>query len=235
LHGAYGEAGRQTDRFSNRRSSLWGGQSRITQLQDATCPPPEVRREIQQVPGFQKKNESRNGRDIPEIRCSRTGGAWASKYGQDINDWDVAPPPEYFEELFRVSKNQIIWGGNYFDLPPSRNFIVWDKQLYLPSMAECEMAWCSINGNAKMFRYPPQDPARFHPTQKPVALYKWLLSRYAKEGMTILDTHMGSGSCAVACLDMGFKFIGSEIDEDYFNAMMERIRLFDSQGRFDFA
>ena len=101
------------------------------------------------------------------------------------------PPKEYFDELARVSKHQIIWGGNYFGLPPTRCFLIWDKVNISENftMSMCEYAWTSFNDNAKMFRCPPQDGKRFHPTQKPVALYKWIFDRYAKDGYKILDTH----------------------------------------------
>lgn len=158
--------------------------------------------------------------------AQRTGGKWAAKYGTDINAWDVAPPPEYFAELFRVSKFQIIWGGNYFDLPPSRNFIVWRKLTISENftMAMAEFAWTNIPGNAKVFDFMPQDPERFHPTQKPAALYRWLLRRYAKPGWRILDTHLGSGSIAIACHDLGFDLTGCEIAEAYYSAAVERLK-----------
>ena len=166
----------------------------------------------------------------------RTGGGWSNKYGDGINGWDKAPPPEYFQELFRVSEYQIIWGGNYFGLPASRNFIVWRKKTISEnfSMAMAELAWTNIKGNAKVFEYQPQDLDRFHPTQKPIALYKWLLLNYAKPGMKILDTHFGSGTSAVACLDMGYSLTACEIDKDYFEAAVKRLRLFAAQGTFGF-
>ena len=158
--------------------------------------------------------------------------SWSAKYGGKITKWDVAPEPEYFEELFRVSKYQIICGGNYFNLPPSRNFIVWRK--HIPesfSMAMCEYLWTNIPGNAKFFKYPScLEKGRFHPTQKPVALYKWLLSKYAKPGWKILDTHFGSGSIAVACNEMGFNLTACEIDPDYFDSACERVREAAKQG-----
>jgi len=151
----------------------------------------------------------------------------------DIRHWDFAPPPEYFEELFRVSRNQIIWGGNYFDLPPSRNFIIWRKLTISEnfSMAMAEYAWTNIPGNAKVFECAPQDSNRFHPTQKPIALYKWLLSRYAELGYKILDTHGGSGSSVIACYDMGYPITWIEKDEDYFNQAYKRIEAAYQQPR----
>jgi site-specific DNA-methyltransferase (adenine-specific) len=146
-------------------------------------------------------------------------------------DWDKDTPNQmYFEELFRVSKTQIIWGGNYFDLRPSRCFIVWDKGEGFKgrTYAECELAWCSLDANAKVFKRDPlangDYRGKIHPTQKPVALYKWLLHNYAKQGYKILDTHLGSGSIAVACHQMGYDLTGSELDKDYFEAMQKRIK-----------
>lgn len=147
---------------------------------------------------------------------------WVSK------DWDKNTPNElYFNELFRVSKNQIIWGGNYFDLPPCKNYIIWDKEIPEGlSFADCEMAWTSFLNAPKMFRYSAYlDKAnKFHPTQKPIKLYKWILNKYAKQGDKILDTHLGSGSSRIAANDMGFDFTGFELDKDYFNASQKRFQ-----------
>ena len=183
-------------------------------------------------PNWLKKKRSRFGGRFDKYKTERTGGTWASKYGNHIKHWDIAPEKEYFQELFRVSKYQIIWGGNYFDLPSSRNFIIWRKKTINEnfSMAMAEYAWTNIKGNAKVFEYHPQDPKRFHPTQKPVALYKWLLSKYAKQGDKILDTHFGSGSIAVVCNEMGFDLTASEIDKDYFEAACNRVREAIRQG-----
>lgn len=141
--------------------------------------------------------------------------------------WDIAPEREYFEQLFRVSRNQIIWGGNYFELPMTRCFVVWDKQFSENfSMAMAEYAWTSFDSVAKIFRHSPMgSPSnpRFHPTQKPIALYEWLLNQYAKDGDTILDTHVGSGSSLIACHRTNHKYIGFEIDEVYYKKASERI------------
>ena len=140
--------------------------------------------------------------------------------------WDIAPGEDYFNELFRVSRNQIIWGANYFRLPPSRNFVVWDKPNISESftMASVEYAWVSINGNAKIWRGCPNGQAgRFHPTQKPIALYEWLLSRFAKPGDRILDTHVGSASSLIACRRAGLPYWGFEIDPDYYRLASERL------------
>lgn len=158
----------------------------------------------------------------------RTGGTWAAKYGTSIRNWDIAPSDEYFKELFRVSRNQIIWGGNYFNLPPTRCFLIWRKLSISEdfTMAMAEYAWTSFDGNAKVFDCAPQgkknDP-RIHPCQKPIALYKWILERYAKQGDRILDTHLGSGSSAIAAQLLGFDFVGIEIDDAYYNAAVNRI------------
>ena len=141
--------------------------------------------------------------------------------------WDVAPDKAYFQELFRISRNQIIWGGNYFELPPTRCFVVWKKLTISEdfSMAMCEYAWTSFNDNAKVFEYAPQGKVgeRFHPTQKPVALYEWLLNRYAKPGDTILDTHVGSASSLIACRNTNHKYVGFEIDETYYALAKDRL------------
>ena len=158
--------------------------------------------------------------------CGRTGGTWAAKFGKKIIAWDVAPGDDYFRELFRVSRRQIIWGGNYFGLPPSRNFVVWDKcQSENFSMAMAEYAWNSIPGNAKIFRMAPMGKPgeRWHPTQKPVALYTWLLKLYAKPGYKILDTHVGSASSLIACHRAGLEYWGFEIDEIYYEKARARL------------
>lgn len=145
-------------------------------------------------------------------------------------DWDTEPPPkEYFDELFRVSKNQIIWGGNYFVnfLQPSMGWIFWDKRTS-GDYSDGELAYTSFKIALKMFVFTwsgfrkGEPCARIHPTQKPVALYRWLLKHYAKPGDRILDSHLGSGSIAIACWDMGFDLTGYEIDKDYFDAAVHR-------------
>ena len=156
-------------------------------------------------------------------RCSKAKNRkWTAKA------WDSeAPPPEYFIELFRVSKNQIIWGGNYFSLPPTQGFVIWDKQIAESlSFSQFEYAWTSYQRAAKGFDYSVylNESEKFHPTQKPVALYKWLLTNYAKPGDKILDTHLGSGSSRIAAWDMGFDFWGYELDADYFAAMEVRFK-----------
>jgi site-specific DNA-methyltransferase (adenine-specific) len=152
----------------------------------------------------------------------RKSGRW--NYG-DPKDWDSAvPDKKYFDELFRVSKNQIIWGGNYFVLPPSRCWIVWDKLQPAKNFADAELAWCSIDSLVRIFRYSfAANKNKIHITQKPVALYNWLLHTYAKKGDRILDTHLGSGSSAIAAHYKNFDFVGCEIDKDYYNKAVSRI------------
>lgn len=143
-----------------------------------------------------------------------------------IAAWDVTPTQEVFDELFRVSKNQIIWGGNYFNLPPTRCFNVWRKLTIGEqfSMAMCEYAWCSFNSNAKFFEFAPQDPTRFHPTQKPVALIARQIEEYTEQDDLILDPFSGSGTTAIAAHLLGRRFICIEKDPDYYAAAVERIK-----------
>lgn len=147
-------------------------------------------------------------------------------------EWDkTTPDDEYFRELFRVSKNQVIWGGNYFPLPSCRCFLVWDKGegLYGRSFSECEFAWTSIKEPARIFKYSPVDKMRFHPTQKPIALYTWIFRKYAKPGHKILDTHLGSGSSRIAAYDAGLDFVGFEINKEYFDKQEERFADYTAQ------
>ena len=149
---------------------------------------------------------------------------------------DSSPPSEeYFSELFRVSKNQIIFGANHFidKIPiPSSWWIVWDKENGKNDFADCELAWTSFNKAVRKFAFRWQGmlqgdmrhkEKRIHPTQKPVALYKWILSNFANEGDIILDTHVGSASSLIACEDFGFQYVGFEIDADYYKLGTERL------------
>lgn len=160
------------------------------------------------------------------------------------DEWDVRPSAEYFQELFRVSKSQIIWGGNYFTdiLPPTKSFLIWDKRCQ-PEMsndfADCEFAWMSKEmGVARVFRYVwngmiqgnmKDKENRFHPTQKPVALYAWIFAKYAKPGDKILDTHLGSGSSRIAAYNANLDFVGTEIDEYYFTKQEKRFKAYTAQ------
>jgi len=153
------------------------------------------------------------------------GGTWASKYKKGDASWDILPNDIFFKELFRVSKNQIIWGGNYSNLPPTRCFLIWDKIALMETMADCEFAWTSFDKNAKIFRHPRNTTEkRIHITQKPIALYKWILDKYAKQGDKILDTHLGSGSIAIACHDYGFELTACELDKEYYVKAIQRIK-----------
>ena len=140
-----------------------------------------------------------------------------------IESWDKAPKAEYFQELFRVSKNQIIFGGNYFELPPCRCFIVWDKLQPFENFSRCEFAWTSFKKPAKIFAYDNRFSGKIHPTQKPVALYEWILNKFANENDVILDTHVGSASSLIACRNTGHKYVGFEIDAEYYKASKNRL------------
>ena len=146
---------------------------------------------------------------------------------------DNIPQKEYFKELFRVSKNQIIWGGNYFDLPPTQGFFIWNKkQPHDFSLAMCEYAWSSFQKPAKMWNLSVQkEKGKIHPTQKPVELYDWLLLNNAKEGDKILDTHLGSGSIAIACHNRGFDLTACELDKEYYEASLKRLAQHTAQTR----
>lgn len=172
---------------------------------------------------------------------------------EKMEHWEI-PGAEYFNELFRVSQNQIVWGCNYFEYPFGSGRIVWDKCNGNSDFSDCEIAYCSLHESVRIFRYmwngmmqgksiyqgwiqqgnKRLNEKRIHPTQKPVALYEWLLSRYAKDGDIILDTHVGSASSLIACHNTNHKFVGFEIDEHYYKLSKERLdgemaqmRLFD--------
>ena len=148
--------------------------------------------------------------------------------------WDDSPPTEdYFKELFRVSKNQIIWGGNYMldHLNSTRCFICWDKMTYIPSMSQMELAWTSFNSHTMYIKINSNQSDRIHISQKPVKLYEWLLMNYAKEGDKILDTHLGSGSIAIACHNLGFDLTACELDKEYYQAAIKRIEQHKAQIR----
>ncbi len=161
------------------------------------------------------------------VSMGRRKGDAKSNYHKFAGGDKSIPSEEYFIELFRVSRNVICWGGNYMTefLPPSPCWILWDKGFSEDvTFAQFEMAWTSFKSSAKKFDKSPNNPNRIHPTEKPIALYKWLLHNYAKQGDKILDTHLGSGSIAIACHQMGFDLTGSELDKDYFEAMQKRIK-----------
>ena len=164
----------------------------------------------------------------------KSGNGAAMKTAFDKKDWDLGIPDKaYFDELMRVSKNQIVWGANYMShfLPPSMGWIVWDKDNGTTKFSDAELAFSSFDRALRIWKYTwngmiqgdmKKKETRIHPTQKPVKLYEWLLSNYAKEGDRILDTHLGSGSSAIAAHYGGFDFVGCELDEDYYKAATER-------------
>jgi len=169
------------------------------------------------------------------------GDKWGYKEYKDT-DWDSGiPSAEYFKELFRVSKNQIVWGGNYMTdfLPPSMCWMIWNKMQRGFSLADGEMAWTSFNKAMRIYdlsrgaaiQENNKGLDKFHPTAKPISLYHWCLEKLAKEGDKILDTHLGSGSIALACHDYGFELTACELDKDYFDASIKRINNHVSQQR----
>jgi site-specific DNA-methyltransferase (adenine-specific) len=171
------------------------------------------------------------------IRHSKGGGQLAENFndGKDLEWNSKIPDKQYFCELSRVSTNQIIWGGNYFAhlMDPSRCWIAWDKKNGGSSFADIELAWTSFDRVAKIFRFRwsgmlqenmGRKERRIHPTQKPVELYKWLLKTYAKPGQTIIDTHLGSGSIAIACHDLKYDLVGYELDADYYASAVNRFK-----------
>jgi len=184
--------------------------------------------------------------------CIQRNGAVLGVASVDYpqKSWDTPPCAEYFSELRRVSCNQIIWGGNYFVLPTSSAWLVWNKCNIGTDQSDAELAWTSFPTAVRMFSFmwsgmmqgSPENgekmqgnkrlnEKRIHPTQKPVALYKWLLTNYAKPGQTILDTHLGSGSSRIAAYDLGFDFTGYELDKDYFDAQEERFKNHTAQAK----
>jgi site-specific DNA-methyltransferase (adenine-specific) len=159
--------------------------------------------------------------------------------------WDNRPTSKYFQELFRISKNQIIWGMQYFidDLKDCSQIIVWNKLTGNNFFADCELAWTSFKKACRIYKYTwngmlQQDmknkEKRIHPHQKPVALYKWLLQNYAKLGDLIIDSRVGSGSLRIACYELGFDFIGVELDEDYWEAQEKRFMEFKKKFHNEF-
>jgi len=150
--------------------------------------------------------------------------------------WDKKPSKEYWEELFRVTKNQIVWGANNFEMPPSEYFCIWNKKQTVDNFATAEYAWVSmgLKTPAKMFDYgihKHNHTHKIHPTQKPVKLYEWLLDNYAKEGDRILDTHLGSGSIAIACHNMKYDLTACELDKEYYEKAIKRLKEHTAQQR----
>ena len=149
-------------------------------------------------------------------------------------EWDrITPNKKYFNELFRVSKNQIVWGGNYMieNLENTRCFIVWDKMTYIPTMSQIEMAWTSFKSHSQLVKINSNQEGRIHISQKPPQLYKWLLDKYGKPEYKILDTHLGSGSIAIACHDYDFQLTACELDLEYYDKAITRIKNHVSQQK----
>jgi len=182
------------------------------------------------------------------LNIAKTGSLGRDKFSK--KNWDTqTPTQEYFDELQRISKNQIIWGWNYMTdkLPTCKGFIYWNKLNHHDNRSSGELAYCSINGLAKHFEYMwdgnrygfksqkiqgvGKPSIRIHPTQKPVKLYEWLLMNYAKEGDKILDTHLGSGSIAIACHNLGYDLTGYELDKEYYDNAIKRIKNHQAQTR----
>lgn len=185
--------------------------------------------------GWKFARESRfGGRFDKYLQDCHDGRKVGGKIRKKIVSWDYAPGEDYFQELFRVSKNQIIWGGNYFNLPPNRCFLVWRKT-NIPenfSMAMVEYAWCSYNDNAKIISLSSAGIAgRFHPTQKPEDLYRWIFKNYTKPGDKVLDTPLGSGSSRRAAVDFDIDFTGIEIDKEYFQKQEAAFEEYTAQQR----
>ena len=174
------------------------------------------------------------GLGMDKSRNSNKGNKAGFKIYHDT-DWDTkAPDKEYFDELLRVSKNQIIWGANHFisRIPyDSSCWVVWDKNNGASDNADAELAWCSFKTAVR--KYTKHISATFknriHPTQKPIALYEWLLMNYAKEGDKILDTHLGSGSIALACHNLNFDLTACELDTEYYDAAIKRLKIHQQQ------
>ena len=181
-----------------------------------------------------RKHGGYNGESVAQRlkkgRLNRGAGKLKSRALNMMScDWDFSPPPkEYFDELFRVSRNQIIWGGNYFNLPPSRGIVCWDKMQPWENFSQVELAWTSFDCPASLIRLSntggSNKETKIHPTQKPVALYHFLLKKFVRSGNRLLDTHLGSGSSRIAAYKMGFDFWGTEIDKEYFDAQEKRFR-----------
>ena len=169
------------------------------------------------------------------VSIGRRKGDKKSNYHKFAGNDNSIPNEEYFDELFRISKNQIIWGGNYMTeyLTPTPCWLLWDKGFSEEvTFAQFEMAWTSFNSSAKKYNYnTARQQNRIHPTQKPVALYDWILSKYANPTDLILDTHLGSGSSRIASYKGGFNFVGFEIDQEYFDKQNRRFNDFKSQLR----
>lgn len=170
-------------------------------------------------PPYQLPKDSSNGRGKLKNRVFNRGNI--------AERWDKKPSQEYFDELFRISKNQIIWGGNYFDLHPCRCFVCWDKCQPWENFSQVEMAWTSFDKPAKLFRYDNRRGGKIHPTEKPIELYAYLLNTFANKGDKIFDSHFGSLSIGIACYELGFELDACEIDKEYYDNALKRLKGFE--------
>ena len=177
------------------------------------------------------------GIDVNKMNLGDYSKKRKKEYKKDGKSWDSHTPDQfYFKELFRISKNQVIWGANYMIdkiKKPSMGWVYWDKQNGDSDFSDGELAFTSFNRALRSYKFhlSKDRDARFHPTQKPVKLYEWLLMNYANEGDKILDTHLGSGSIAVACHNLGFDLTACELDKEYYDAAMKRLQQHQAQTR----
>ena len=170
-------------------------------------------------PPYQLPKDSSNGRGKLKNRAFNRGNI--------AERWDKKPSKEYFDELFRISKNQIIWGGNYFDLPPCRCFVCWDKCQPWENFSQVEMAWTSFDKPAKLFKRDNRRGGKIHPTEKPIELYAYLLNTFARKGDKIFDSHFGSLSIGIPCYKLGFELDACEIDKEYYDNALKRLKDFE--------
>lgn len=170
-------------------------------------------------PPYQLPKDSSNGRGKLKNRVFNRGNI--------AERWDKKPSKEYFDELFRISKNQIIWGGNYFDLPPCRCFVCWDKCQPWENFSQVEMAWTSFDKPAKLFKRDNRRGGKIHPTEKPIELYAYLLNTFANKGDKIFDSHFGSLSIGISCYKLGFELDACEIDKEYYDNALKRLKDFE--------
>jgi site-specific DNA-methyltransferase (adenine-specific) len=169
---------------------------------------------------------------LQKNRLNSGGGKLKNRTLNKSNtQWDNSvPDPKYFRELLRVSKNAIVWGGNYFNLGPCRGILVWDKMQPWENFSQIEMAWTTLDCPAQLFQFDNRTGGKVHPTQKPEALYRWLVTKFAKQGMRLLDTHVGSASSLIAFEEMGFDYVAFEKDKDYYADSTARLEKFRRQG-----
>jgi site-specific DNA-methyltransferase (adenine-specific) len=172
------------------------------------------------------------GDSLHSNRKLKSGGKFKNRALNTMDtSWDIAPAQEVFDEIFRISNNQIIWGGNYFNLPKTRGIICWDKCQPFPNFSAWEMGWTSFNSVARIYKFDNRTGNKIHPTQKPTQLISWCLENYSKENDLIFDGFLGSGTTAISCIKGNRRFIGCELDNKYFDLACERIEYETRQGR----